>query len=176
MTTAGKMWERFQAFWDRINGGIAVIAYVFLAIMVLTTLFIIIARIPGEYFWGTNELIMASMLSVVFLTMAWTQVQKKHIEVNLITRRFPPRLRHISRISALLVCLFFFTTFMVKEWSDMVTSYVGGDLLFYTGYDFPGWSIKAVISVGITLMFIQLLRDLIEEIRRPIVGINETET
>lgn len=85
--------------------------YVATAAGVLVTVFVALSSIMryaiGKPFAYTEELVGLLFATMVYLSLPYCTMHRRHIEVTLLTDRFPPALRRVSELaSALLVLIF----------------------------------------------------------------------
>jgi TRAP-type C4-dicarboxylate transport system permease small subunit len=85
----------------------SIVGEVFLFIMMILT----VADVAGRYFFnrplqGTNELTGLSLVCVAASALAYSQIKKGHIRVDLISGRLSPRGQNILDAIAYLFCLF----------------------------------------------------------------------
>lgn len=66
----------------------------FFGIMAITVIDVIIRYATGVSILGVYEIVERTMLCGVFASFAYTQMQRGHIEINLIINMFPNRLRY----------------------------------------------------------------------------------
>ena len=83
-----------------------------------------VADVCGRYFFnspitGTSELSEFMMVIVVFLALAWCALGRKHVRVELIVSRFPPRVQAIVDSITLLAAL---GTFVIITWRSFLES------------------------------------------------------
>jgi TRAP-type C4-dicarboxylate transport system permease small subunit len=80
------------------------------AIVIIALMLLVTADVCGRYFFdspvtGASELARFSMIIIVFPAMAWTALSGKHIKVDLVMERFPPRVQSIVNVIMLLGAL-----------------------------------------------------------------------
>ena len=115
--------------------------YVATAGGILITVFVALSSMMryaiGKPFAFTEELVGLLFSTMVFLSLPYCTLRRRHIEVTLLTDRFPPALRRVSALtSALLVLLFciwygtFAWEFVLVSWQLHSKSDMGGILLW----------------------------------------------
>lgn len=115
--------------------------YVATAAGILVTVFVALSSMMryaiGKPFAYTEELVGLLFATMVFLSLPYCTLRRRHIEVTLLTDRFPPALRRVSALaSALLVLLFciwygtFAWEFVAVSWQLHSKSDMGGILLW----------------------------------------------
>jgi TRAP-type C4-dicarboxylate transport system permease small subunit len=110
------------------------------------------------------------MAFVVFLPLAYVQLERGHIEVTLATDWLPPRPKSYLRRFALIVSIF---TFSLLAWALAVgahEAWLDNDL--YTGeFSVPSWPMRFIAAVGTFGFVVRLCADLVHECRTG--GIND---
>lgn len=104
----------------------------------------------GKPFAYTEELVGLLFAAMVYLSLPYCTMHRRHIEVTLLTDRFPPALRHAAELaSALLVLVFcvwygtFAWEFVSVSWRLHSRSDMGG---------FPLWPWMASMLVACVLI------------------------
>ncbi len=145
----------------------AVIAAVMLAAIVLATDVNILLRF-GSPIMGVVEVSEFLLIGTIFLTIAWTQLQGKHIRVTLVTSRFPQKWQDILIVvtNAIGIAIFVLITWKAGQaaWNALIygeTAY--GQEGLYT------WPARSLVPLGCGTLCIQLLIQSVEKIRK-IVG------
>lgn len=90
----------------RFSGWLTIVSTIAaLMIMVLVTADVLMRRFLNMPIKGGYEIASTLLAVLVSCCIAWVMTQKGHIVVDLITRRYPQRLRGVIRGSALLLSL-----------------------------------------------------------------------
>lgn len=108
-----------------------------------------------------DEILMAF---VVFLPLAFVQLQREHIEVAIATDWLPPRqlarLRIFGCVVSMLAFAMLFWGLALGAWE----SWIDNDL--YTGeYEFPSWPIRSVAALGVLGFLIRIAADIAQTLR-----------
>ena len=90
-------------------------------LMVLTVTNVILRDLFNKPIRGTPELSEFMMVIVIFLALAWCAVTRKHVRVDLIVARFPPRVQIILDSITLFITL---GIFVIITWRSFLESRV----------------------------------------------------
>ena len=82
--------------------------------LVIILMLDVVADICGRYFFnapilGASELATLMMAIIVFSALAWAALSEKHIKVDLVMQRFPPRVQAVVNSITLLLALGIFS-------------------------------------------------------------------
>jgi TRAP-type C4-dicarboxylate transport system permease small subunit len=114
--------------------------------------------IPGVY-----DIIQLSMVWVVFLSFAYTQRVRRHIQVGLLTSRVSPRLRTYLEIGTYFIGFAFFG---MMSWQTLLAAVQS----FQIGEYWPGllrtpiYPSKMALFVGVAMLTLRFLLDIIDGI------------
>ena len=80
------------------------------SVLVIILMLDIVADVCGRYFFnspilGASELATLMMSIIVFSALAWAALEEKHIKVDILMNRFPPRVQAIVNSITLLLAL-----------------------------------------------------------------------
>lgn len=94
------------------------------AVVIIILMILVVADICGRYFFnnpitGASELASFLMIIIVFPALAWTALAGKHVKVDLLMERFPPRAQAIFGSITLLLAL---GTYIVITWQSVLRS------------------------------------------------------
>jgi len=102
---------------------------------------------------------------VVFFSMAYVQLKKRHIRVELVTRRLPKKADDGLAIFTLLIAAVFFGLLAWQSWLSALSAFeyreASEGLI-----QIPIYPPKFAIPFGSLMMVVQLLRDATERARR----------
>ena len=158
------MMARFGRFIDRVVGAGAWCAAVACAVM----MFLVVINAVTRFIWasipGTLEIVESLMGVVSVMMLAYTQGKDGHIGVELVLSRMPARAQNVINCLTLLLALIF-ALFLAKEnWRMGFEAWQAKD--FATTYPHvPLYPSKLVVSVGISLLCLQLAADWTRSIR-----------
>ena len=143
---------RFLTFLNEISG------YLLFFMMLLITV-----DVTGRYVFsspipGTLEFTEFLIVFVVFFSMAYVQLTKRHICVELVTQRLPRRVGDGLAVVVLLIAAVFFVLMCWQSW------YSGLSALEYREasdglVQIPVYPPKLAIPFGAALIAVQMLRD-----------------
>ncbi len=147
---------------DRASLGLAVVGGAGALIQMITMLAdgifrAIVGSIPGAF--ETSKVL---MVVIAFLPQGFTEMRKRHIYIDLFTRKMRRRpLAILTGVTSLVGGLFFglVTVLTFKEaWLSTLTwEYWIAD------FDYPIWPYRWVLAVGVGFLAAQMLRTMIEE-------------
>ena len=143
---------RFLTFLNEISG------YLLFFMMLLITV-----DVTGRYVFsspipGTLEFTEFLIVFVVFFSMAYVQLTKRHICVELVTQRLPRRVGDGLAVVVLLIAALFFVLMCWQSWHSGLSA-----LEYREASDglvqIPVYPPKLAIPFGAALIAIQMLRD-----------------
>ena len=150
------------------------ISAITIAVMMLSTTIDATSRFvlnrPISGIFELNEVI---LVVCVFMGIAWTQIERGHIRIEVLLMRVSPRTRHVlnvlSRMVALIfVGILFYQTFQGFQDSFRIREFRWGSV------QMPIWWAKGLVPLGCLLLMIQLIFDIWAEVRS-FVGNEEIE-
>lgn len=131
--------------------------------MVVGTVDVLLVKLAGTALPGAFELTEASMVVMVFTSLAYVQRRRGHIRVTMLVSRLPGKLRSLADLAALILsfCLFVMVTWRggILFWTSWQVREVYSGLLL-----FPVYPWKFTIILGTGLISIQLLIDIIQNV------------
>ena len=143
---------------------LAIAGIICLTVIALDVLLMIGLRIPGKYILGTQELTQLLLLGVMMLPLAWTQLKRRHIRVEILTNRLSATWNYILNIVGNLDGIFIFSLFVWQVGRSTVIAYHTKEYLMY-GVSYPAWPAKMLVVLGCSFLCVQLLLDSVVEIR-----------
>ncbi|MVW70231.1 MULTISPECIES: TRAP transporter small permease subunit [unclassified Bordetella] len=121
--------------------------------------------VPGAY-----ELTESTMVLVVFGGLAYAQIKRKHIRVELLYQHMSPRVQSTMDIVADLAALVFFALLAWQGWNEALYSWEIDEAT--NGLvRFPLYPARFVLVFGSVLFLIQMFLDLLEDIGRLLTGV-----
>ncbi len=112
---------------------------------------------------GTLELNQMLMVVLVFMSLAWTQQQKGHINVDfLVLKLSEVNARALNLYLVLPISLFLISMLMFATAQEAYMSFIGREYVFGI-IVFSVWPGKIVVAFGFCLYIVQLLFNIIEE-------------
>lgn len=94
------------------------------AVVIGLLMLLVVADVCGRYFFnspimGASELACFLMIIIVFPALAWAALTDKHVKVDILVSRFPPRVQAIFSSAALLITL---GIFAIMTWRSALES------------------------------------------------------
>ncbi len=154
--------------WNKIRALTKILSYVAAGVL-LSMMLLTAVDVGGRYLFrspimGVFELTEFMMVCVVFLSLAFTQSEKGHIEVDLVVRRFPKHLQHaVSVVNNLLT----FLVLGLIAWKGFERALEVMELEEVSGtLSIPVYPFLFVVSLGAGVMALEILGDLMKPRRR----------
>lgn len=148
-----KITRRFSSILGAVGAGV-------LGVLMLITGIDVVGRYVFQRpFTGAYELSELSMASVVLLGWAYTQVEKAHVDIDLLYNRLPPG---FQKALDLVIPLFSLLLFVFIAWqsvnfiSDSIGWHETTEML-----DLPVWIFKMLITIGAVTLSLRFLVDFI---------------
>lgn len=145
-------------------GGIGTMAAMFLGTIEVVGTQILRTPVPGAL-----ELTESTMVLIVFGALAYAQIRRSHIRVELIYTHMGPRVRAGMDVFAGLAALVFFSLLLWQAYHEAAYSLQIGEATVGL-IRFPLFPARIVLALGTALLILQLLVDLAIDIRRVIDG------
>ncbi|WP_420565113.1 TRAP transporter small permease subunit [Thalassobaculum sp.] len=145
-------------------GGVGTMAAMFLGTIEVVGTQIFHTPVPGAL-----ELTESTMVLIVFGALCYAQIRRSHIRVELIYTNTGPRARAAMDIFADLCGLVFFSLLLWQAYNEALYSLQIGEATVGL-IRFPLFPARIVLAVGTGLLILQLVLDLITDIRRVIDG------
>jgi TRAP-type C4-dicarboxylate transport system permease small subunit len=153
------------------------LAFINAAIVVLSSVALVIAAIvlsysvASRYFlhfstdWQ-DELSVFLIVGAVFMSSAAIQARRGHIGIEAIIGLLPPRVNRVRRFVVDIASFAFCAFFSWKSWLLLEEAVVDN---FHSGSTWapPLWIPYSLMTVGMTLLSLQLLVQIAAELRRP---------
>jgi len=105
------------------------------------------------------------IIGAVFLSSASVQAMRGHVAIETIVGLLPPRVNKVRQILVDVASLAFCVFFAWKSWTLLHEAWVDG---YHSGSTWgpPLWIPYSLMTIGMTLLSIQILLQVIDEIRR----------
>ena len=144
---------------------------VFSGVVLLCILALMTAEVVFRYAFnmpilGTVEISSYLLVIFGFTGMAYTQSQKGHIEIDLITQQLSSRANHVLRLVSLFLSLAAFAAITWQTASAFWTSWEIQEVR-WGALPLPVWPVKFIVAFGSFILCIQFVMDIIEEFKRP---------
>ena len=140
------------------------IATICMAVAVFITLGDVVGRLFSRPIPGAFAICQMACLVMVFLTLAYTQSVKGHVDVDLVFNRFPPKAQSFLDIVSSLCGLFIV---IVLAWGTMhliSDSLASGE--YISAIHIPLFPFHLIMFIGTLFLGYQLVRDLSGNLRR----------
>ncbi len=147
------------------KAGVFTGAFLIVSMMLLTT-----ADVVGRYIFnapimGATEAVEMLLVGVVFLGVAYVQSRRGHVEIEMIKNFFSKKGQRIITIVGLLIGLCPLSLITWQASTLAWRAFITGDQTMGLS-KIPFWPAKTALAFGIGLLCIQLLLDLILEIKK----------
>jgi len=145
--------------------GLTTISASLLFLMASVNTFDILQRkIAGISIIGLNSAISIGLMFIVFLALADTEVQGRHVSITILASRIPPKALAILQSILFFLCFTWagylaYAISLDVAYTMKTTSVWSSELLF------PKWIVRLVIPIGLGLIATQFLIESIEKIR-----------
>lgn len=113
---------------------------------------------------GAQEVTESTMILIVFGGLAYAQIRRRHIRVELFYMKAGPRLRSAMDIIAALSAIVYFALMVWQGWNEAVYSWEIREATFGL-VRFPLYPARFMLVMGASLMLVQLFLDLWYDIR-----------
>ncbi len=153
---------------DRINIGVAASAAVaVLLCMVLGTADVLAARLLNRPLAGTIEATAMLVVLMVFGPLALIQREKSHIRVELVYELLGDRGRAILDVVASALGIVFFVLIGWYGWQNALSSVAIAEAAAGL-VRFPIYPAKLILALAVSVLVLQLIRDLWESLRKAV--------
>ncbi|MEM1431342.1 MAG: TRAP transporter small permease [Pseudomonadota bacterium] len=141
-------------------GGAGMLMSMFLGVADIVGTQVLLIPVPGP-----RELTESTMVLIVFGALAYAQIRRQHIRVELVYFQVGPRARAAMDIVTDLCAIAFFALILWQGWLEAQYSLQIGEAT--SGLiRFPLWPARFTLVAGCALMILQLLLHLIEDLGR----------
>ena len=150
-------------------GGLGMLFSMFLGVADIVGTQVLLIPVPGP-----RELTESTMVLIVFGALAYAQIRRAHIRVELLYLKMPPRDRAAMDVITDLAAIAFFGLILSEAISEAQYSYQIKEAT--TGLiRFPLWPARFTLVAGCSLMILQLCLHLIQDLIRIRTG-NDIES
>ena len=147
------------------KAGAAVGAAALVAMIVLITLQVLSRRVLAAPMVVADELSGYLLVITTFSALGYALLRGDHIQVTLLIDRASDRLRGYLRVIRCLVALPFFALLIWRSFQLALDSFQSG-LFSIAATDFVLWPMHAFVPLGFTVLFVQMLAELLDAIDR----------
>lgn len=149
--------ERLAA-WTVALGGIGLIISMFLGVGD------VVGTLVNHPVAGAQEVTESTMVLIVFGGLTYAQIRRRHIRVELFYLRAGPQLRSAMDIVAAAAAIVYFGLMIWQAWNEAMYSWQIKEATFGL-IRFPLYPARFLLVAGTALMLVQLLLDLVRDIR-----------
>lgn len=141
------------------------------SIWVFILMLIIGYDVLGRYFFnsplsGTPEIAANSIVAIAWLHFPYVLMKKRHINTNVISRKFSPRLRKVISVMGNTAGVIIFTILLKSAWPLFTKSFTSGEWEGVAGgFHVPIAPIRFLLIVGSLALAGEYLRQLIAELK-----------
>lgn len=145
-------------------GGMGMLMSMFLGVADIVGTQVLLIPVPGP-----RELTESTMVLIVFGALAYAQIRRQHIRVELVYFQMGPRTRAAMDVFTDICAIAFFSLVLWQGWLEALYSLQIGEAT--TGLiRFPLWPARFTLVAGCALMILQLLLHMVEDIGRISTG------
>jgi len=141
-------------------GGVGMLMSMFLGVADIVGTQVLSIPVPGP-----RELTESTMVLIVFGALAYAQIRRAHIRVELVYFQMPPRVRAVMDVITDLASIAFFSLILSQAIPEAQYSLQIGEATVGL-IRFPLWPARFILAAGCALMIVQLALHLIEDIIR----------
>lgn len=141
-------------------GGCGMLMAMFLGVADIVGTQILLIPVPGP-----RELTESTMVLIVFGALAYAQIRRSHIRVELVYFRMPPRVRAVMDVITDLAAMTFFGLIFSQAIPEAFYSLQIGEATVGL-IRFPLWPARFTLAAGCALVIMQLTLHLIEDLIR----------
>ncbi|MDA0185850.1 MAG: TRAP transporter small permease [Proteobacteria bacterium] len=141
-------------------GGMGMLFSMFLGVADIVGTQVLLIPVPGP-----RELTESTMVLIVFGALAYAQIRRSHIRVELVYFQMPPRVRAVMDVITDLAAIAFYGLILQQaigeaQYSLQINEATVGLIRF------PLWPARFILAAGCALMILQLTLHLIEDLIR----------
>jgi TRAP-type C4-dicarboxylate transport system permease small subunit len=141
-------------------GGMGMLFSMFLGVADIVGTQVLLIPVPGP-----RELTESTMVLIVFGALAYAQIRRSHIRVELVYFQMPPRVRAVMDVITDLAAIAFYGLILQQaigeaQYSLQINEATVGLIRF------PLWPARFILAAGCALMILQLALHLIEDLIR----------
>lgn len=163
MNLISRMLERV-ALLVLLIGGIGMLMSMFLGVADIVGTQVMGVAVPGPY-----ELTESNMVLIVFGALAYAQIRRAHIRVELVYMRMGPRVQAAMDVFADIAAIVFFSLLLWQAYNEALYSYDINERTVGL-IRFPLYPARAILAAGTALLIVRLALDLIIDLRRVWTG------
>jgi TRAP-type C4-dicarboxylate transport system permease small subunit len=156
---------------DRILNRVNYVIVVLSAVALLIAAFVLTYSVASRYFFHfstdwQDELSVFLIVGAVFMSSAAIQARRGHVGIEAVAALLSPRANRIRQIVVDIASLVFCAFFSWKSWTLLSEAWEEN---YHSGSTWgpPLWIPYSLMTIGMTLLTIQLLLQVVAEVRRP---------
>jgi TRAP-type C4-dicarboxylate transport system permease small subunit len=149
----------------------------FSGVVLLAILALMSGEVIFRYFFnkpilGTVEISAYLLVIFGFTGMAWTQSQKGHILIELVTEKLSERTNCILRIISLILSL---AVFVLITWQTSIAFWKSFKMMEvrWGALPLPVWPVKAMVAFGSLILCVQFVIDIYDELKGKGLGVKQ---
>ncbi|MBT5110152.1 MAG: TRAP transporter small permease [Rhodospirillaceae bacterium] len=136
----------------------------------LTAMFLGAGDVVGTQFFGwpihgALEITESTMVLIVFGGLAYAQIRRSHIRVELLYSHMPPRVRAAMDVFSDIAAMIFFGLLLWQAVNEAMFSWSIGEAADGL-IQFPLYPARFILAAGTALLILQLVLDLVLDIQR----------
>lgn len=163
LKTFNHLLERF-ALAILLIGGIGLLMSMFLGVGDVVGTQVLATPLPGA-----RELTESTMVLIVFGALAYAQIQRSHIRVELLYTRMNPRVQALMDVITDLAAIVFFGMLLWQAINEVKISWEIGESTVGL-IRFPLYPARIILAVGTGLLIVRLVLDMFVDLRRISTG------
>ena len=131
-----------------------------IGLLIIAIVLMIVADAAGRFFLnkplpGSVEMSRIALAWILFLSLAYGQIQGVHVRVEVFYTRYSPRLRRTVGMLSALISMFFFGLLTYAGWNMFQASYDVSETIPAPIW-LPFWLPKLAMPIGFALLVLQL--------------------
>ncbi len=136
-------------------------------VMLFTVLDVVLRKTINKPILGSYEIVEYGMILIVFFGIAYTQMEKGHIAVEMLVEKFPPKIQAITEALMYFVCFVFWVLISIAGVIQAKTQWLGGNVS--ATLLIPNFPFLILLSIGSLMMALTLVADLLRTVQKEVV-------
>lgn len=162
--------QRLHRLFLRLNGPLAAVSATLTALMMLSVVYDVIARLvfraPTLWIIDVNEYM---LVYLTFIPAAWILLRDNHVKVELVIDRLSPRARRVTVFAGDVLGLLYCVILAWQSWLVSWAAYLGG-YRFSTAIALPQFPIFVIIPLGAAWLGVAFLVRLVTTLAEGLQG------
>lgn len=130
-----------------------------------------ISRGMGKPVQGVIETVTFALVAIVFLGFSGCEEKKQHVRAEVLTARLSPKLQRGANLFSYLLVLCIVAIITWRVGIDTLYSWRSHEGIATAKFLMPIYPAKTTVAVGLMLYCVQVLLNIVEEFRKPKVGV-----